>query len=269
MNLQDDYRQFLKDRFGVLREKNPRYSLRAFARDLEIPPGRLSEVLSQKAGLSAKSAEKIASKLGLSAKEKKFFINQVLSTDGRAKSSRISAAQQIKTLKEEYENYTQINLDQFKVISDWYHFAIIDLLKTNTFKNDMNWISKRLGISKIETELAIERMKKLNLIQSVKGRLQVKSSTVNTPTDISSEAIRKFHKQVLNKAILAIDFQTIEQRDFSAVTMPISTRLLPEVKQKIKEFRRALNDWIAANPAPKNEVYCLNVQFFKLTECKE
>lgn len=45
------------------REKNPAFSLRAFARILEISSGRMSELLSQKRRLTEAMALKIAEKL--------------------------------------------------------------------------------------------------------------------------------------------------------------------------------------------------------------
>ena len=59
-----DYRLLLKSELASRTNQNPNYSLRAFARDLDLAPSRLSEVLNGKQGLSTQAAEKIAKTLG-------------------------------------------------------------------------------------------------------------------------------------------------------------------------------------------------------------
>lgn len=55
-----NYRFFLKRELNARKARNAAYSLRSFARDLEMPSSKLSEVLNSKCGLSQKSAEKLA-----------------------------------------------------------------------------------------------------------------------------------------------------------------------------------------------------------------
>lgn len=70
----DDPIEFLKDQFLSRREKNPSYSLRAFASKLGIPAGRLSELFSRKRKLTKATAKKIAERLELDPTEAtKFF----------------------------------------------------------------------------------------------------------------------------------------------------------------------------------------------------
>ncbi len=65
--LQDmrDYRDILKNELERRMNANPRYSLRAFARDLLTPASRLSEVLNGRRGLSEASADRIVRRLKL------------------------------------------------------------------------------------------------------------------------------------------------------------------------------------------------------------
>lgn len=57
--------------------KNDRYSLRSFARDLELPVGRLSEILSSKRKITLNIAEKIAKGLLFSAEDRENFLSAV------------------------------------------------------------------------------------------------------------------------------------------------------------------------------------------------
>ncbi len=60
----DSPRSFLRLEFERRLKRNPRYSLRAFARQIGLQPARLSYVLSGKHGLSRDAAALIASRLG-------------------------------------------------------------------------------------------------------------------------------------------------------------------------------------------------------------
>lgn len=65
MSLQPAIQNLLHGKFMEAKAGNPRYSLRAFARRLEISAGSLSAILSGKRVISKKLAEKIADRLGL------------------------------------------------------------------------------------------------------------------------------------------------------------------------------------------------------------
>lgn len=83
-------KNILKDR----QEKNIKYSLRAFAKELEISPASLSQILSQKKGLSEKFSTKIAQKLNLSLEEKELFI--ISSSAAHSRSSLVKSRDSIK-----------------------------------------------------------------------------------------------------------------------------------------------------------------------------
>lgn len=63
--------------FNERKEKNPRYSLRAFARSLGVSSGQLSEILSGKRPLSHKLARRISIALALTEEESSKLIHLV------------------------------------------------------------------------------------------------------------------------------------------------------------------------------------------------
>ena len=71
--------EFLMTTFNERKDKNPRYSLRAFARSLGVSSGQLSEILSGKRPLSHKLARRIAIALALTEEESQklvFLVSQ-------------------------------------------------------------------------------------------------------------------------------------------------------------------------------------------------
>src|SRR5690606_35734224 len=86
-----DYKYILKEELASRCRQNPRYSLRAFARDLKLAPSRLSEILSGKQGLSRAAAEKVAKALGYGPGETERFCDLVESVHARSRRNRESA----------------------------------------------------------------------------------------------------------------------------------------------------------------------------------
>ncbi|HVK62126.1 MAG TPA: TIGR02147 family protein, partial [Bdellovibrionales bacterium] len=168
-----DYRVYLK---GVLEQRlrdNARYSLRAFARDLQVTPARLSEILNRKKGLSLEAATLMAKRLSLSEQETRFFCDLVQMADARSASAKKVA--EIRIDREiQSQNFNTIQLDVFKVISDWHHFAILELTLVDGFRSDSAWIAKKLGISAHEVKAAIDRLVTLELLE-LKGKRLVKT----------------------------------------------------------------------------------------------
>ncbi len=70
---QTSCRVILQQTLFSKQQKNKRYSLRAFARDLKISPSFLSEVLNGKYGISKQLAGQIADRLGFNSEEMQHF----------------------------------------------------------------------------------------------------------------------------------------------------------------------------------------------------
>lgn len=67
--------EFLKSEFTKRKTKNPNFSVRAFARWLELSPAQVSQVMSGKRPLTLKALEKINKKLDISPFEKQTLEN--------------------------------------------------------------------------------------------------------------------------------------------------------------------------------------------------
>ena len=72
------YREMLREELQRRTGRNPRYSLRAFAKCLGVDVAALSSVLSLKQTITLRTANKIVSKLDLPEKERDFFLVAVM-----------------------------------------------------------------------------------------------------------------------------------------------------------------------------------------------
>lgn len=69
-----DYRKILKAQISIKQKKNPRYSLRSFARLLNCDPTFLSKLNAAKVTLSVERAHDFADRLKLTASDRRVFI---------------------------------------------------------------------------------------------------------------------------------------------------------------------------------------------------
>ena len=227
---------------------NPRYSLRAFARMLDISPSALSAMLNGRRPITQKSIERLGLGLSLPAAEIENF-------------KREAAAQRTENLKPAFQ---PIPLEVFALISDWYHDAILELMKVEAFQPDAKWIANALGISRSEANIAIERLQQVGLIAIREdGRWEDTSAGFSSSLrpQLSSAAARKLQRQILEASIQSLAETPLEQRSHSSMTMAIDPADLPEASARIQEFRRSLCAFLERNGRPK-EVYQLSVSLF-------
>lgn len=257
-----DYRQILKEALSERCAHNPHYSLRAFARDLQISPAQLSLILSGKKGLSSARAKHAAKALGFAAREMQYFCTLVESAHGRSKAAKTGAQARLQQFAVP-EEAQRLQLDAFRAVSDWYHFAILQLMKLSEWRDDPQWIATQLQINASEAAMALERLERLELIERKKGRYVVCADTVFAPDGIPSDAIKKFHKQVLEKAAAALLHQNLERRYFNTTFLPVAVADLPKARARIKEFHQNFTNEFSEKKE-LNRVYCLAVQLFDL-----
>jgi uncharacterized protein (TIGR02147 family) len=262
----NDPREYLLKVFKNKREKNPRFSLRAWSKQIGLKNHvMLSMTLNGKRNLSSNIAGKIRNSLNLSIDEARYFDTLIHYKNAYSNDEKIFYANILDALRPE-KGFSELDLDIFRLISDWYHMAIIEMTNLKDFKSDPKWIASRLGgdVSVSEVEKAIERLVRLKVLKAVDNKLVQTDGFRTTPSDIPNEAIKKYHMQILDKAKEALYSQNISERNFQAYTMCIDTAKIPEAKKLMTEFERKLSALMESGSG--NEVYQFNMQLFKLTE---
>lgn len=250
-----DAADFLSHELKKRVERNSRYSLRKYAQSLKLSPGELSEILSRKRTLSLKSAQKISQALSLSPLDTDRLFSLIFHNP-------------MKTMKSR-----SLSNDLFHVISDWYCLALLSLAETKNFKFEIGYISKRLGISLLEAKFAIEHLENVGLIIKNKNQYEINAETVCSLDEVSSEAIKKAHFQILDKAKEALLTQSIAEREFSGITFAVNPKQLPELKNELKNFMDKWTEKVSLagsgiHKIEPTEVYHLETVLFRLTENK-
>lgn len=243
--------KILHQKFEELRTRNPSFSRRAFSKRLGLSAGAISELFSGQRKVSKKLAERIANKLSLDPQERAELF--------------ASFPQQSSQQDTVDPTYLQLSADQFHIIGDWYHFAILTLMKTKDFKSDATWIAERLGLPKQIVRTAIDRLLRVGLVkEESNGKLTRSKAHYRTSDDVANISVRKAHSQYIEKAREALDTVPVEKRDYTSLMIAINPEKLTLAKEKIRKFQDKLAKELEVDP--QSEVYQLCIHLFPLTK---
>lgn len=256
LNSQDKVKALLKSYFDESQSRSPGFSLRAYARKLKISPSTLSEILNDKRRVSRKLAIRICDNLLLDPA----LVDNVLSSFDDDESD---IENKINVNVD--ESFSNLNMDQFHLVGEWYYFAILSLADTDDFIGTVEAVSQRLGLSKLISKTALARLERLNLLtRSSVGKYSATGKQFSTTTDIANSSLKKHHYQNLELARTSLDNDEIEERDFSFISMAVDPKDIPIIKKRIKDFRRNLCQEF--EKGKRKEVFKMCIQLFKLTK---
>lgn len=261
------YQGLIKTEFENRISRNSHYSLRAYARDLGLTPQMLSAVLNGKKDLSVDSAIEVAGRLGFDPNKTQDLLDAVILAGCKTVQAKQVIHQRIEERHQASNGFKPLTVEMFKVISGWYHFAILELTMTQGFKSDARWIASRLGISVFEAKEAITRLISLELIEEESGALKPTEFNISALSDVPAAALREHARQILGKGIRALDEQDQKERDITSMTMAIDPTLLPEAKKMILQFRRRLCKFLESGN--RSEVYVFSPSLFRLSNKQE
>jgi uncharacterized protein (TIGR02147 family) len=260
----DSVAEFLLTEFARRKLRNESYSLRAFARDLELSASRMSELLKNKKNLSEKLAHRIAERLRLKANDRDHFKNLVLASSSRDASVRGLAKDRLAQARQ-LDQMTRLSNDQFQLIADWQHAAILELTQVEGFRSDSRWIAKQLGLGVSQIEEAISRLVRCGLLHIAKdGSLEARPEIFNTFSETPSTAIRRFHRQVLSMAIESTIEDDVAEREHASTILAIPKSQLHVFREKMNRF--VLDFWKSIEHEPKNALYGLTIQLFPIRD---
>jgi uncharacterized protein (TIGR02147 family) len=261
-NLGVTSREILRHELDSRIGRNPKYSLRSFAILLTISSSFLSQILSGKRNLTLHRAQSFMPKLDWTSIRKKQFLLLVQMENTVDPDIFAELLTQYQKIDNGF-HFEVLQNDVTIAISQWYHAAIMELTEIKEFDETPTWVAKRLGISPISAELAIDRLKRLGLLV-IREKKLVKSSPNFSTADVPSTAIKNFHLSHLALASKAIVNQDFEKRDFSGITIAINEDKIPLLKEKIFQLQEDIGREIEGDSP--NVIYHLSTQLYRLDQ---
>jgi uncharacterized protein (TIGR02147 family) len=233
----------LKNAFGERCARNSNYSLRSFANSLGVSHSLLSLIINGKRQPSNLFCKKIEDNFGI----------QTSYSKHRAGAS---------------SAYKEIELESFEQIASWIHYAILGLLHLPGFRAGPKWLSLQLGVSPSETAIAWEQLLNSGHVTKQNGVWRQSSPNITVKNNRSTATTRKFTKDILKRAELALESEPFNAREFGSISFAMRQEDVAYAREKLKSFRRELCAELEGR-GPPDRVYALTHELFPLSKKTE
>jgi uncharacterized protein (TIGR02147 family) len=256
------YQEVLKGIYAEKALKNKSYSMRAFARDLSVDVGLLSHVLKGSKNFSLETATKVSEKIFTHKADRVYFLKLVTFQKLKGPDAE-KAKKDLQELKVHSKEKWNLSVADFNYVSKWYHIPIAVYTELKNSSSEPKKIAKYFGIDETAAEFAIDRLLKLKILELKNKKLTRALKVFNVRSDVPSTSIRTYHKEMINKALVAIDAQSIERRYLRGLTFSLESKNIDKVHKLIEDFYTDLS-LLSSQQKNPDLIYQLNTQFFDL-----
>lgn len=261
-----DFRSYLRDHLATRKLKKKGFGLAHWARRLGLRShSTLVMILNGQRKPSPALVEELIRDLSLTGKEAAFFRDLVLLETCKRGSVTESSIKERLALLHPKRNFRDIDAEVFGAISNWYVYAIRELVELPDFREDIDWIQKRLRIfvTKKDIQRALLTLEKLHLLErGPSGHLKY-NQYVKTTFDVPDAGLKKFHEQVLRIARDSLHSVPVEAREISGGTITLREEDIPRAKAIL---RQALHDVAELGKNGGDEVYQAEIVLVPLTK---
>ena len=240
------FREFLQRQLAQKCAGNPQYSLRAFAKSLRTDHSTLSQILRGKRRLTTESIHALAKEVGLAGNDVEAFVayeRRVGCCDGWERHVR------------------QLREEAMEIISQWHHFAILELIRLECFRPDCRWIARVLDITVDNVNMALTRLLHLGLLRMVDPK---------TWLDLSENAYARFDRlpcAVASQLMSRLSRITNSDQDdhvLSSSTLAIDRKRISVTSSYLEKVRLDMANLLRGS-ASCDDVYQLDIFFYPLT----
>jgi len=263
-----NYREFVKDMYHFKKNGGNGFSYRTFSRLAGFRSSNFIKlIMDGDRNLSLEGIQKFSKAFKLNKAQKNFFETLVLFNQAKNIDDKNRYYGRIAQTKC-YNEVKQLEANQYQYFSNWYYVALRELVALENFREDPNWINKKLGINLSDDEIkkAIQVLFELKLVKRNKNKkLEQSDHKITTSPDIAHLAVLNFHKEMLTKASDSLEQSRTVDRDISALTVSLSKKQFDQIKERINQFRSEIHA-IASENDQAHAVYQVNFQLFNLSE---
>ena len=243
------FRWFLQEELANRCARNPRYSLRAFAKYLTLDHSTLSQLLRGRRRFTGRTIDRIGKRLRLSSEMITQFIEGERSTPPSSRSTELR----------------QLSRDAAYSLAEWHHHAILELTRLASFKPDVRWISRVLDIPVDDVNVAITRLTRLRLLD-----LRSRTSWVDTAGDTEGKLdelpLRVIAALTERAAALTGTKAAGAAAHYSTTTLAVSTVTSRRIADQVERFRREVAELLEQDRGDREQVYCLQLAFFPVAD---
>jgi len=247
------FRAALRRELAARCGRNPQYSLRSFAAHLGIDNATLSQLLRGKRPLTARTIETLGTALG-------FDAAAIATFQETEKLPHPAAAAE--------ESARRLAADAAIATADWWHEAILELVRLEDFRPDSRWIARVLDLSVDDVNVALQRLVRLGLLEMQGERWVDRSGPLASAfEDLGVSALERLWREVATLAASSVAERLRGDQDHTAITIAVDSRRIPAAIERISRFRRELIE-LLEDPGDRDDVYRLEIRLYPVTKTR-
>lgn len=265
----DNSTQFLKASLQDKAKQNPSYSMRAFAKKLGLSSGGLSLILNRKKKLSVARAYEIAVALELNSEEADYFVTLVMHESANSEQAKIQCLEKLKSINPILKHSTDLrqsflDLEHFKFISEWYGLAILELISGVEGIWNAPTIARRLNISKTDTEVMLERLEQLEMIEKRGFNYHRLTDSLFINSALPNEGLKSYYEGIHDKSKESVRLQSPKEKIIASQVFAFDPKQLEEAEKLTNDYLNKL-EALSLKSEKKIEVYQAITNIFRLT----
>jgi len=262
-----DYRQLLKDLYDQFSKKTF-FSQRYLAKAAGLGShSYIRMVLKGQRNLSPQSIAKFATAFKMNKKEASYFEALVFFNQATDTNEKEHYFEKLITIKPLHQ-ISKIAREQYEYLINRHYVVIREMTAMKDFREDLEWIGEKLNppAKPKEVERAIEVLLKLKLLRrDESGKLIHTRTALETAPDVLSLEIYNYHRTMLNEAMECMLNTPYQDRDFSAMTIPVAKNQIGAIQDILSKARAEIISLISRGKKEFDEVYQVNVHLYPLT----
>jgi uncharacterized protein (TIGR02147 family) len=234
-----NFRSALRNVLDERIKRNPKYSLRSFARDLKLSASSLSSVLSGSQNISAAKAGSIGECLGLNQDERRIFVEIVKLHQNQ----RALAIQNLESFFTAQKSIYRLPYNLFSMVADWRYLGLLTALNAKKVGGRLTIAKSWLGETLTEVRKIADLLETQGFLKSLGNDLfEVVHKRTLSSSETPVAAFRAFHRSRLNRVSKALDSVENDKRDVVSTLLVMRKEDVPLVKE---EITKALNSIVS------------------------
>ncbi len=262
-----NYRICMLDYFNENKQRG-RITWRSFSKLAGFSSsGYLMQVCREKANLSDAGAVQVAKAMGLNDAESAYFCELVRLDQSKRAPEKKKFLDNLKKLAKNCP-VRILKDDALDYFANWQNVVMREIAPHTVPNTKASNIGRQFlpEISAAEVSRALKFLTATGLLVKKEDGSYVQTDKVLTSgnKDVSSVALRNFHKQMNQLAVNALDNVPIAERNASEMVIGITKEHYSQIVKKIAKFQQEILDLITSTDEV-DRVYCLQMNLFPLS----
>lgn len=247
------FRLFLQGELGRRCAANRHYSLRAFAKFLDLDHATLSQCLRGKRRLTPRMIVKMGTRLGMA---REVLDRYIAGEEPHQKEPPES------TVLGEIQQLAQ---DASALVSEWHHYAILELTHLHSFRPESRWIARVLGLTCDQVNVAVSRLIRLGMLEMASRSCWIDKSGNSTLSlsDFAQVSLDRLADMARRLMSQALESGRASHCMHTSMTFAMPLSQLESVRQRINRLNRELAVLVQREAC--DEVFRLEINFVPVT----